>query len=1373
MDLNKILIWNCRGAASPDLFRNCKQFVDVHCPEVFAIIETRCNPLRTQNTFRRLGYDGFSFSENRGYAGGIAVGWKTDLVLMVEDRNDFQFLHFNVVMHDHRSWFFSIVYASPVEEMRAELWGTLATMANTMQGNWMLAGDFNDICDSNEKKGGAPLNVRKCQLFQNRIQQCGLMDLGSIGSKFTWKGQTYGTYDRMFARLDRGMCNASWRLAFPNAFVKVLTRVDFSDHHPILINLHGSDGGRETRPFRFESAWVTHSDFARMMKEAWHPNGGLEDKLVSMKDHLRGWSHNVFGSVKKKKRQLLARLDGIQRQTSLGNMNCFLSNLEKELQTELHNVLYQEELMWFQRSRTQWLHDGDRNTRYYQLKAVNRKKRNRILMLRNSERRWMENEAEIKDHVTNFFMELFTDNEATDSFPTMRYQFKALDDGVVRKLDAMVTDDEITQAIVSMKPWKAPGPDGFQAGFYQTNWELIRKDCCDFVKKAWSCPTSVAAVNDTDICLIPKIARPEFINQFRPISLCNVTYKIITKVIVNRLKPIMPSIISPYQTGFIPTRSIHENIVVAQELLHSMGKMRGKNGFFAIKVDLAKAYDKVRWSFINLVLSELGMPPSLRNLIMECVSTVNTNVLWNGRRSESFTPQRGIRQGDPMSPYLFVMCMDKLTHLIEEEVEASRWVPIRAGRSGPQVSHLMFADDLLLFGKATDATMTSVLNALNKFCGMSGQMVSQEKTSLFFSKNVDVVTRRRLERMSGFNTTQAMGKYLGIPLLGRAPKRQDFHYLIEKVNHKLSGWKATHLSFAGRVTLARSVIQAMPTYTMMTNPIPKVCLREIEKIQRSFIWGDSNEGRRLHMIKWDTLTLPKVNGGLGLRRLTDMNKACIMKLAWNLKAERNKLWSQVLIGKYGRNNWEQGEVQCKVTDSHLWRAIADCLEDIKSEGAWSIGDGTAVSFWFDKWLDSNQPLCELVTEVPASMHDWRVVDLVDEHNNWKLDVLHHILPGRMYNKLLSMPAPAPSMGSDLLFWPKERAGNFTVSSAYVYLRNATSLGNEVNWKTIWKLDVPERVRSFAWQIMHGKLPTRVYCSRWSGDTSGCYHCVGVDETIIHVLRDCPLAIAVWKLLVPQDMRSNFFGYDFEAWVRFNVGVMDGSGWRNVWATTCFFLWGWRNRTMHDPSFSRPAFPATVVQRYVHEYQVGKNQLNPAQGGVKETVLVSWKPAVDGWVTVNTDGASKAGGGISGCGGLVRDHHGRWLGGFTRFIGETHAYIAELWGALEGLLLAWTKGYRHVELQLDSKVVVSQLTGNGSGTMMGRGLVHRLQQMLQRQWQVKILHIYREANMVADGLACIACEGGEGMHFWEHPPERILQFLHDDCIGVSTPRLVSV
>ncbi|PNX94786.1 ribonuclease H [Trifolium pratense] len=235
------------------------------------------------------------------------------------------------------------------------------------------------------------------------------------------------------------------------------------------------------------------------------------------------------------------------------------------------------------------------------------------------------------------------------------------------------------------------------------------------------------------------------------------------------------------------------------------------------------------------------------NVIMNCVTSVKSNVLWNGNRSSFFSPQCGIRQGDPMSPYLFVLCMDKLSHLITEAIEDGKWKLMRAGRNGPLISHLMFADDLLLFGQAVEENMKVIMEVLNKFCSMSGQRVNYDKSSIFFSRNVTTNRRATLSEQSGLKETSNLGKYLGVPALGRAPRVQDFQYLVEKIKVRLAGWKAKQLSLAGRITLAKSIIQAIPIYPMMTTPIPTSVLKEIEKVQRAFIWGDTEEKRKAHI----------------------------------------------------------------------------------------------------------------------------------------------------------------------------------------------------------------------------------------------------------------------------------------------------------------------------------------------------------------------------------------------------------------------------------------------------------------------------------------------------------------------------------------------
>jgi len=203
-------------------------------------------------------------------------------------------------------------------------------------------------------------------------------------------------------------------------------------------------------------------------------------------------------------------------------------------------------------------------------------------------------------------------------------------------------------------------------------------------------------------------------------------------------------IISPYQSSFIPGRSIHHNIIVAQEMVHSMSRVKGNKMFMSIKIDLEKAYDRLNWNFVEKCLEDCNFPPKLIQVIHHCISSPSYKILWNGEKTDSFVPTRGIRQGDPLSPYLFVICMEKLSHIIADQVDACYWKPMRAGRYGPQISHLVFADDLLLFAEASIEQAHCVLHCLDMFCQASGQQINYQKTQVFFSLRMLIINSERI-----------------------------------------------------------------------------------------------------------------------------------------------------------------------------------------------------------------------------------------------------------------------------------------------------------------------------------------------------------------------------------------------------------------------------------------------------------------------------------------------------------------------------------------------------------------------------------------------------------------------------------------------------
>ncbi|KAL2235459.1 UNVERIFIED_CONTAM: hypothetical protein Sindi_1278100, partial [Sesamum indicum] len=422
---------------------------------------------------------------------------------------------------------------------------------------------------------------------------------------------------------------------------------------------------------------------------------------------------------------------------------------------------------------------------------------------------------------------------------------------------------------------KAPGPDGYSSGFFKAAWPVVGQEVTKAVLEFFSISKLLKQVNSTLLVLIPKVHTPMTIGDFRPISCCNVLYKIIAKLLVQRLSVVLDKIISPCLGAFIPGRSIGDNILLAQELLTRYNQVRLPPRC-TLKVDIRKAYDTVEWDLLLAVLQLFGFPQTFTKWIEECVTTAAFSIGLNGNPHGFFAGARGLRQGDPLSPYLFVLVMEVLhlglLQLIEQDLQFSyHWKCEPA-----KVFQLGFADDLLLFCRADLNSLRILKRALDRFAEWSGLRLNVQKSHVIISRSAQGWKDQILTIM-GFQEGQLPMRYLDLPLLSSRLSISDCQPLLLKIDARINGWEGISLSYAGRIQIIKSVLSAMSIYWASAFILPKAIIKQIEKHLRTFLWkGTSTSGyakTRLHNTSiW---TINEKGGSWGWRKLLRLRSSIL------------------------------------------------------------------------------------------------------------------------------------------------------------------------------------------------------------------------------------------------------------------------------------------------------------------------------------------------------------------------------------------------------------------------------------------------------------------------------------------------------------------
>ncbi|KAG8491705.1 hypothetical protein CXB51_015144 [Gossypium anomalum] len=601
--------------------------------------------------------------------------------------------------------------------------------------------------------------------MENVRRRCGFLNGVEVAAKGSKGGLSVGWNDvREKAR--------TWELLRTLGRDNTLPWLVGGDFNDILFS-NEKQGGILTKEARMEAfrqplescqLWTVEDSCEAEVKKLWESSlGSFPTRMLALAKGLQKWARLIKPKRGRHVKRLTSRLEVLNGSERSEESLADLVDVKIQLNLEMDK----EERYWEQRARVNWLKMGDRNTLFFHKMASQRRHTNRIQGLQREDGFMASNSTEFRNIARDYFVKLFESHGTGNMNHILLGVPCSISESMNQSLLVPYTEKEVVEALKGIGPTKASGSDGFP---------------------------SMEKNNRTQIVLIPNIANPTNLKNFRPISLCTVLYKIISKTVANRLQKVLDGCIEDSQSAFVPGRLITDNVLLAYEVLHYFkNKRSGRKGLMALKFDMSKAYDRVEWPFIKGMMPKLGFANSFIDFIIKCISSVQYSILLNGEEGQKFNPSRGLRQGALLSLYLFLFCGEGLSALMRLARQKRKILGAKVCISTPPITHLMFADDCILFGEVTDRGIQVIKDILREYESCSGQCVNFNKSTAFFSSNVVDHNKNLVLQSLNVRCSTEVERYLGLPnMVGRRKKMafQSLKKSYEKRGIHWCNWKS-------------------------------------------------------------------------------------------------------------------------------------------------------------------------------------------------------------------------------------------------------------------------------------------------------------------------------------------------------------------------------------------------------------------------------------------------------------------------------------------------------------------------------------------------------------------------------------------------------
>ncbi|GJW72022.1 RNA-directed DNA polymerase, eukaryota [Tanacetum coccineum] len=1075
-------------------------------------------------------------SDSVGNSGGILCIWDPNSFRRSSfTRSDYFVIVRGVWLKSGIDLMIVVVYAPQEAKEKRMLWDYLAHVSNQWVGKLVMMGDFNEVRYKSDRYG-SNFNAHDAEIFNSFIYNAGLDEVPLGGSAYTWCLKSASK----MSKLDRFFVSENLLSMCPNITAITLERF-ISDHRPILLREVRYDYG--PIPFRFYRYWLEVDGFDKLVRDSWNvapvnKKNAIRNfmgKLKFLKDRIRSWlsihRSNSRGEIYFLKEELRSCDEVIDK----GDCSNEVVHKRTEILNKIHQVNNIQASEIAQKAKIKWPTEGDENVKFFH--GILNKKRNqsniRGIMVNGT---WVDDPVQVKRE----FFEHFRGRAVWDC-------------GVD----------------------KSPGPDGFSFSFYRYFSPVIEKDVFEAVDYFFMNDEIPNGCNSNFVALIPKILDANMVKDFRPISLIGSLYKIIAKILANRLVGVLGDLVNEVQSAFVADRQILDGPFILDEVLQWCRKK--KKHALIFKVDFEKAFDSVRWDFVDDVLNKFGFGERWRTWIQSCLRSSRGSILVNGSPTEEFQFFRGLKQGDHLSLFLFILIMESFHISFQCVVDVGLFTGIKYN-SMVNLSHLFYADDAIFLGQWSELNIDSLVRVLDCFFRASGLRINMCKSKIMGVNVEDGMVKNAASKL-GCLVLKTPFIYLGTKVGGNMSKKQAWKEVVDKVLSRLSRWKMKLLSIGGRLTLLKSVLGSMPIFHMSIFKVPSSILKSLESIRSRFFNGQDPKSNKASWVKWNKVLTPKDKGGLGVSSLFALNRGLMLKWVWRFYSQKCSLWTKVIKAIYGEDGNLNKDVSGGVRT--CWTSIVHEVRVLQGRGInvadyirLKLGNGENTRFWVDNWYEGGvikelfPRMFALELNKNATVSSKLNASSLDNSFRRKARSGIEEMQLNSLAEISRMTTLVPC--EDRYVWTLESDGVFSVAS----IRKEID-GNrfqDVSLPTRWVKSVPIKVNIIAWKVKSNALPTRFNISRRGMDIDSivCPICNAGVESTNHIFFQCVVVrqimrkISSWWNIDYSDVNS------YEEWRVWLVSIRIQSKLEGVYYGLWWYMWNFRNKLLFDKKIPEKA-----------------------------------------------------------------------------------------------------------------------------------------------------------------------------------------------------------